>query len=83
MSHYHQSHQPKSKAKRVSHAKEVLTYGEIHLHITEAIDALRSRWPKDTEDELIQRMVVTACRIMENRRKGVPVVIRRGVDLID
>lgn len=72
-----------SRAKKVSHAKEVLTYGEIHLHITEAIDALRNRWPGDTEDMLLHRMVVTARRIMENRRNGVAVVIRRGVDLID
>lgn len=72
-----------AKRKSVSHAKEVLTYGEIHLHITEAIDALRNRWPGDTEDMLLHRMVVTARRIMENRRNGVAVVIRRGVDLID
>ena len=71
------------KAKRVSHAKEVLTYGEIHLHITEAFDALRGRFPHDTEDGLIRRMVVTARRIMDNRRKGVAVVIRRGVDLVE
>lgn len=72
-----------AKVKNVSHAKEVLTYGEIHLHITEAIDALRSRYPYDTEDGLIRRMVVTARRIMDNRRKGVAVVIKRGVDLVE
>lgn len=70
-------------SKKVSHAKEVLTYGEIHLHITEAIDALRGRYPHDTEDGLIRRMVVTARRIMENRRKGVAVIIKRNTDLID
>lgn len=71
------------KPKNVSHAKQVLTYGEIHLHITEAIDALRSRWPGDTEDMLLHRMVITARRIMENRRKGVAVIIKRNTDLID
>lgn len=71
------------KPKNVSHAKQVLTYGKIHLHITEAIDALRSRWPCDTEDMLLHRMVITARRIMENRRKGVPVIIKRGTDLIE
>ena len=69
--------------KNRKHAQNVLTYGEIHLHIMEAIDAIRTRWPKDSEDVLIQRMVVTARRIMQNRRDGVPVVIKRGMDLID
>lgn len=64
------------------HAEKVLTYGEIHLHITEAIDALRSRWPADTEDQMLHRMVITARRILENRRNGVAVVIRRN-DLKD
>lgn len=72
-----------AKARKTAHGEKVLTYGEIHLHITEAIDALRNRWPNDTEDGLIRRMVVTARRIMENRRNGVAVVIKRGVDLID
>lgn len=72
-----------AKRKQISHAKEVLTYGEIHLHITEAIDALRNRWPADTEDMLLHRMVITARRILENRRKGVAVIIRRGVDLVE
>ena len=72
-----------SKIKKVSHAKKVLTYGEIHLHITEAIDALRGRYPHDTDDGLIRRMVVTARRILDNRREGVAVVIRRGVDLLE
>lgn len=71
-----------AKSKQVSHAKEVLTYGEIHLHITEAIDAIRSRWPADTDDQLLHRMVITARRILENRRNGVAVVIRRN-DLVD
>jgi hypothetical protein len=70
-------------SKKLKHREHVLTYGEIHLHIMEAIDAIRTRWPNDTEDELIRRMVVTARRIMQNRRNGVAVVIRRGVDLID
>lgn len=68
---------------KLSHAKKPQTYGEIHLHITEAIDALRTRYPYDTEDGLLHRMVITARRIMENRRKGVPVIIKRGMDLID
>ncbi len=71
------------KARKTIHAERVLTYGEIHLHITEAIDALRNRWPGDTEDQLLHRMVITARRIMENRRNGVAVVIRRGADLIE
>ena len=69
--------------KKSQHREHVLTYGEIHLHIMEAIDAIRTRWPNDSEDVLIQRMVVTARRIMQNRRDGVPVVIKRGMDLID
>lgn len=66
-----------------AHAEKVLTYGEIHLHITEAIDALRARWPADTDDMMLHRMVITARRILENRRNGVAVVIRRGTDLVE
>jgi len=69
--------------KKLQHQMKVLTYGEIHLHITQAIDAVRSRWPGDTEDELILRLVVTARRIMQNRRDGASVVIKRRIDLID
>lgn len=66
-----------------AHAEKVLTYGEIHLHITEAIDALRARWPADTDDAMLHRMVITARRILENRRNGVAVVIRRNNDLVE
>lgn len=65
------------------HVKHVLTYGEIHLHIMEAVDAIRSRWPGSTEDEVIERLTTTARRIYANRREGTPVVIKRGLDLID
>ena len=73
----------KDKARKHAHAEKVLTYGEIHLHITEAIDALRARWPADTDDMMLHRMVITARRILENRRNGVAVVIRRGTDLVE
>jgi hypothetical protein len=72
----------KDKARKSAHAESVLTYGEIHLHITEAIDAIRSRWPGDNDDALIRRMVITARRILDNRRLGVAVVMRR-TDLKD
>ena len=68
---------------KLSHAKRPVTYGEIHLHITEAIDALQSRYPYDTEDGLMHRMVITARRILQNRRDGTPVIIKRGMDLVD
>lgn len=71
------------KERSRKHAEKVIAYGEIHLHITEAIDAIRARWPDYSEEKIVERLAHTARRIMENRRNGVAVVIRRGVDLID
>lgn len=71
------------KERNRKHAEAVLSYGEIHLHITEAIDAIRARWPDYTEGQIVERLGYTARRIMENRRNGVAVVIRRRTDLID
>lgn len=71
------------KERNRKHAETVLAYGEIHLHITEAIDAIRARWPDYNEDQIVERLGYTARRIMENRRKGVAVVIRRRTDLVD
>jgi hypothetical protein len=67
-----------TRSRKQAHAEKVLTYGEIHLHISVAIDSLRARWPADTEDMLLHRMVITARRILENRRNGVPVIMRRN-----
>lgn len=68
--------------KKLQHQTRVLTYGELHLHVMEAIDAIRARWPEDTDARLLHRLVVTAQRIMDNRRNGVAVVMRR-TDIID
>lgn len=91
MSHYHQSHQTRKprKTKTLSvgkldedHQQKVLTYGEIHLHIVEAVDALRARWPNDSDEQMLQRMLAAAKRIMEQRRAGAPMIFRR-TDLVD
>lgn len=68
---------PKSKGKDV-HADEVLSYGEIHLHITLAVDAVRARWPNDSDDKLIERLSITARRVLEMRRAGKTMVMTRN-----
>lgn len=70
------------KERNRKHAEKVIAYGEIHLHITEAVDAIRARWPDYTEDQIVERLGYTARRIMENRRNGVAVVMSR-TDLKD
>ena len=66
------------RRKTEPHAIGVLTYGEIHLHITLAIDTIRARWPNDDDEQLIGRMVTTARRILKMRHEGKPVILTRN-----
>lgn len=66
------------EARKQEHGERVLTYGEIHLHITVAIDTIRARWPGDDDEKLIARMTETARRILKMRREGKPVIITRN-----
>jgi len=70
------------KIRNEPHAIDVLSYGEIHLHVTVAIDTIRARWPNDDDEQLISRMVTTARRILKMRHNGTPIRLTRN-DLKD
>lgn len=72
----------RKKPRNEPHAVGVLTYGEIHLHISVAIDTIRARWPNDSDEQLIERMTVTARRILKMRHENTPVIYTRN-DLKD
>ena len=66
------------KIRNEPHAVDVLSYGEIHLHITVAIDTIRARWPNDDDEQLIGRMVTAARRILKMRHDGTALILTRN-----